>query len=28
VLFHSNARDLANRTWGLTPARARRLSAG
>jgi diguanylate cyclase (GGDEF)-like protein len=28
VLFHSNARELANRTWGLTPARARRLSAG
>jgi diguanylate cyclase (GGDEF)-like protein len=28
VLFHSNARDLANRKWGLTPARARRLSAG
>jgi diguanylate cyclase (GGDEF)-like protein len=28
VLFHGNARDLANRTWGLTPARARRLSAG
>jgi diguanylate cyclase (GGDEF)-like protein len=28
VLFHDNARDLANRTWGLTPARARRLSAG
>jgi diguanylate cyclase (GGDEF)-like protein len=27
VLFHSNARDLANRKWGLTPARARRLSA-
>jgi diguanylate cyclase (GGDEF)-like protein len=28
VLFHTNARDLANRTWGLTPARARKLSAG
>jgi diguanylate cyclase (GGDEF)-like protein len=28
VLFHGNARDLANRKWGLTPARARRLSAG
>jgi diguanylate cyclase (GGDEF)-like protein len=28
VLFRGNARDLANRTWGLTPARARRLSAG
>jgi diguanylate cyclase (GGDEF)-like protein len=28
VLFHSNARELANRAWGLTPARARRLSAG
>lgn len=28
VLFHGNARDLANRTWGLTPARARRLNAG
>jgi diguanylate cyclase (GGDEF)-like protein len=28
VLFHGNARELANRTWGLTPARARRLSAG
>ena len=28
VLFHSNARELANRKWGLTPARARRLSAG
>jgi diguanylate cyclase (GGDEF)-like protein len=28
VLFHDNARDLANRKWGLTPARARRLSAG
>jgi diguanylate cyclase (GGDEF)-like protein len=27
VLFHGNARDVANRTWGLTPARARRLSA-
>jgi diguanylate cyclase (GGDEF)-like protein len=23
-----NARDRASRTWGLTPARARRLSAG
>ena len=28
VLFRGNARDLANRTWGLTPARARRLNAG
>ncbi len=28
VLFHGNARDVANRKWGLTPARARRLSAG
>ena len=28
VLFHGNARELANRKWGLTPARARRLSAG
>jgi diguanylate cyclase (GGDEF)-like protein len=28
VLFHRNARDLASRKWGLTPARARRLSAG
>jgi diguanylate cyclase (GGDEF)-like protein len=28
VLFHNNAREVANRKWGLTPARARRLSAG
>ncbi len=28
VLFHGNARDMANRTWGLTPARALRLNAG
>jgi len=28
VLFHGHARELANRKWGLTPARARRLSAG
>ena len=28
VLFHHHARDLANRKWGLTPTRARRLSAG
>ena len=28
VLFSNNARELANRTWGLTPARARRLNAG
>ena len=28
VVFHSNARELANRAWGLTPARARRLNAG
>jgi len=27
VLFHDNARDVANRTWG-SPRRARRLSAG
>jgi len=28
VLFHQNAREVANRKWGLTPVRARRLSAG
>jgi diguanylate cyclase (GGDEF)-like protein len=28
VLFHSNAREAANRRWGLTPARARKLNAG
>jgi diguanylate cyclase (GGDEF)-like protein len=28
VLFHHHARDLANRKWGLTPTRTRRLSAG
>ena len=28
VLFHSNAREVANLKWGLTPARARRLNAG
>jgi hypothetical protein len=28
VLFHHHARDLANRKWGLTPNRSRRLSAG
>jgi diguanylate cyclase (GGDEF)-like protein len=28
VLFHDNARETANRKWGLTPARSRRLSAG
>jgi diguanylate cyclase (GGDEF)-like protein len=28
VLFHDNARNLANRTWGLTSVRARKLSAG
>jgi diguanylate cyclase (GGDEF)-like protein len=28
VLFQSNAREVANLKWGLTPARARRLSAG
>ncbi len=28
VLCRSNAREAANRRWGLTPARARRLSAG
>jgi diguanylate cyclase (GGDEF)-like protein len=28
VLFHSNAREAADRKWGLTPARARRLNAG
>jgi diguanylate cyclase (GGDEF)-like protein len=28
VVFHSNAREVANRKWGLTPARARRLNAG
>ena len=28
VLFHHHARDLANRKWGLTPTRSRRLSAG
>jgi diguanylate cyclase (GGDEF)-like protein len=27
VLFHNNARDAANRRWGLTPARDRRLTA-
>jgi diguanylate cyclase (GGDEF)-like protein len=27
VIFHSNAREVASRKWGLTPARARRLSA-
>ena len=28
VLFHHHARELANRKWGLTPTRTRRLSAG
>ena len=28
VLSSGHARDLASRAWGLTPARARRLSAG
>ncbi len=28
VLFHNNARETADRKWGLTPARARRLNAG
>jgi diguanylate cyclase (GGDEF)-like protein len=28
VVFRSNARELANRKWGLTPARSRRLNAG
>ena len=28
VLFHHHARDVANRKWGLTPSRTRRLSAG
>ena len=28
VLFHRNARDVANRKWGLSPTRAPRLSAG
>jgi diguanylate cyclase (GGDEF)-like protein len=28
VLFHHHARDVANRKWGLTPTRTRRLSAG
>jgi diguanylate cyclase (GGDEF)-like protein len=28
VLFHDNAREAANRKWGLAPARARRLNAG
>ena len=28
VLFHPHARELANRKWGLTPTRTRRLNAG
>jgi diguanylate cyclase (GGDEF)-like protein len=28
VVFHGNARELANLKWGLTPTRASRLSAG
>jgi diguanylate cyclase (GGDEF)-like protein len=28
VLFHSNARDVANLKWGLNPTRTSRLSAG
>ena len=27
VLYHSNARDVANLKWGLSPTRASRLSA-
>ena len=28
VIFHGNAREMANLKWGLTPTRASRLSAG
>ena len=28
VVFHGNAREMANLKWGLTPIRASRLSAG
>jgi diguanylate cyclase (GGDEF)-like protein len=28
VVFRSNAREAANRKWGLTPARDRKLNAG